>query len=273
VDLNLYFRVLWRFKVIVAAGLLLAFALAFLSYASVRFDGFPPSVKYRDAEKWESLATIGVASQSFEPGSVLTPELRSFLEAPRAGDPTAEAGGQKPDIDPAKLTSFARLNEITVQAMALATSDAVKRIMAKQGRINGVLQTFPVTAGDSLVPFITFSAIAASPKAALALNERHVAAFKTFFSERQRQAGIQADERVVIETVNAPQSPTLLEGRKKTRPIIIFLTAMIAVLGLCFVLENLRPRVREVAPSSRRDLPEQRTQSRARSSRSRRRTA
>ena len=264
-DLNLYFRVLWRFKVIVAAGLLLAVVLAFLSYASVRWDGVPPSVGYRQAEQWESLATIGVASRSFEPGSVLTPETRGILNPPvsEEGRRRGESGGRP--VDPADLTSFPRLNEITVQAMALATSDAVKRIIARSGPIDGALQTFPVTAGDSLVPFITFSAITATPEAALSLNERHVAAFKKFFAAQQTAAGIPADERVVIQTVNAPQSAVLLEGRKKTRPIIVFLTVMTAVLGLCFVLENLRPRVREVAPAPAKVVPKSRaTQSRSR---------
>ncbi|HEX2506224.1 MAG TPA: hypothetical protein VHK22_08470 [Gaiellaceae bacterium] len=247
-DLNLYFRVIWRFKVIAAAGLLLALVLAFLSYATVRFDGIPPSVGYRQTEQWESLATIGVASPSFEPGSILTPETRGLLNPPQAdggsGDGTEAAG----KLDPADLTSFPRLNEITVQAMALATSDAVKRIIEKGGPVKGGLQTFPVSAGDSLVPFITFSAIAPTPEDAVSLNKRHVAAFKKFFGDRQAAAGIPSEERVVIETVNAPQAATLLEGRKKTRPIIVLLTVMTAVLGLCFVLENLRPRVREVTP-------------------------
>jgi hypothetical protein len=263
-DLNLYVRVLWRFKVIVAAGLLLALVLAFLSYASVRFDGLPPSVGYRQAEQWESLATIGVASQSFEPGSVLTPETRGLLNPPGSEGGGGEGEGRR-TVDPADLTSFPRLNEITVQAMALATSDAVKRIIARTGPIDGVLQTFPVTAGDSLVPFITFSAIAATPEAAFALNKRHVAAFKKFFGDRQAAAGIPADERVVIETVNAPQSAVLLEGRKKTRPIVVLLGVMTVVLALCFVLENLRPRVREVVPAQGREVPKSQARSRSRS--------
>lgn len=262
-DLNLYFRVLWRFKLIVAAGLLLALVLAFLSYANVKLDGLPPSVSYRQAEQWESLATIGVASGSFEPGSVLTPETRGLLEAPQ-GDETASGPGGNDNLDPAEFASFGRLMEVTVQAMALATSDPVKRIMEKGGPIDGALQTFPVNAGDSQVPFITFSAIAATPEAALALNERHVAAFKRFFSDRQAAAEIPRGERVVIETANAPQSAVLLEGRKKTRPIIVFLTVMTAVLGLCFVLENLRPRVREVSPTESRQVSSSRSRGRSR---------
>ena len=269
-DLNLYVRVLWRFKLIVALGLLLAFTLAFLSYATVRFDGVPPTVEYRQSEQWESLATVGVTSRSFDPGSVLTPETRGILAPPDA----AGGSGSQTNVDPADLTSFPRLNEITVQAMRLATSDAVMDLMEKDGGpIAGVLQTFPVTSGDSLVPYITFSAIATSSEVAVSLNSRHVAAFTKFFREQQAAAGIPADERVVIASINAPRNAVLLEPRKKTRPIIIFLTVMTAVLGLCFVLENLRPRGREVVPSQPQELPKARAQAHGQSSRSRGRTA
>ena len=55
-DLALFFRVLWRFKVIVLLGLSLAFALAFLSYVKVDIDkGF--KLTYRENAQWESLST------------------------------------------------------------------------------------------------------------------------------------------------------------------------------------------------------------------------
>jgi hypothetical protein len=53
-------------------------------------------------------------------------------------------------------------------------------------------------------------------------------------------------KRVRVEVVRQPQVPTLLVPRKKTRPIIVFLTVAIATFGLAFILENLRPRVRVV---------------------------
>jgi hypothetical protein len=35
--------------------------------------------------------------------------------------------------------------------------------------------------------------------------------------------------------------------RKKTTPIVVFLTVLLAAIGLAFVLENLRPRIRALA--------------------------
>jgi hypothetical protein len=45
----------------------------------------------------------------------------------------------------------------------------------------------------------------------------------------------------------APQDAVLVVGRKKTLPITVFLAVLIATLGLAFILENLRPRLRSVS--------------------------
>ena len=57
-DLRLYGRVLWRFRVIVVTGIVLAAALAFLSVAKVSFNHGSPSVTYRKALTYESLAKL-----------------------------------------------------------------------------------------------------------------------------------------------------------------------------------------------------------------------
>ena len=51
-DLQLYMRVLWRFRLLVGAGLLLATGLALLSFASVGPGGF----SYREQELWANLS-------------------------------------------------------------------------------------------------------------------------------------------------------------------------------------------------------------------------
>jgi hypothetical protein len=244
-DLQLYARVLWRFRLLVVGGLLLAVALAFFSYVDVKFDGGKPSFEYRQGEQWESLAQVGVGSRTFDPGSVLTPEIRSSLRPP--AENTEQAREQLAQVDPSTLASFPRLMEITIQFLNLATGDAVMKIMNENGPpVRAALQTFPVLSGDAAVPFITFSAVAASPEVAQEAARRHVEAFKEFVTAQQNAAGIAENERVAITTVKQPQPAALLEGRKKTRPIIVFLAVMTAVIGLLFVLENLRPRVRTV---------------------------
>lgn len=227
-DLALFFRVLWRFKAIVLLGLSLAFALAFLSYVKVDIDkGF--KLTYRDNAQWESLSTLFVTDPSFTLGS------------------TSDGGAGDPD---AAAAAIQRMLNLTALYMQLATSDQVLVMMARNAPIDGIVQAFPITStgdgrGDPL-PMMTFSAISATPERAHQLARRHIEAFQTYIRNDQNRVGVAPGKRVRVEVVRQPQVPTLLVPRKKTRPIIVFLTVAIATFGLAFILENLRPRVRAV---------------------------
>ena len=139
---------------------------------------------------------------------------------------------------------------LTALYMQLATSDQVLVMMAREAPIDGIVSTFPITStgdarGDPL-PMMTFSAISATPERAHRLARRHIKAFQTYIRNDQNRVGVAPGKRVRVEIVRQPQAPTLLVPRKKTRPIIVFLTVAIATFGLAFILENMRPRVRVV---------------------------
>jgi hypothetical protein len=240
-DLQLVGRVLWRFKLLVLAGFGLALCLSFLAMMNVSFKGGSPSFTYRDSEQWDSVSMLFVTSQRFPWGSVLPPQSQDVV--PRTV-PQPEEGTMPTGVDPAHLTSLAGLYA------RLATSDEVYRMMLKGGPITGSVQAEPLAAGKdnsgSPLPMIGLSAISTSAQAAHELARRHVNAFVRFLEQRQAEADIAPQERVVVEVVSSPQRAVLVEPRKKTRPVIVFLAVMIAVIGLAFVLENIRPRVRPV---------------------------
>jgi hypothetical protein len=237
-DLQLILRVVWRFKVLVGCGLVLALALATLSFVKISFKDGSPTMEYRQAEQWESLSTLFVTSRGFPWGE-------SGVQKP-VPVPTGEEPAQTAQIgpDPAHLVSLAALY------VRLAISDPVLEQMQRDGPINGALQAFPVASSDNgegqELPMVTLSAIAGTPAEAKELAGRHAQAFLKYLRREQAEADIPVEERVVLQVVRQPQAPTLLEARKKTRPVVVFVAVMIAVLGLAFVLENLRPRVRVV---------------------------
>jgi capsular polysaccharide biosynthesis protein len=236
-DLQVYLRVLYRFRVLVVGGVLLAALLALSSYVSVGSGG----ITYREHQQWEALSTVSIDSSTFILGRAVQPEVLRALQ--QANDPQAIEDSLR-DQNPADFADIGYLTQLATIYQVLATSDGVlRRIRADGGGpIRGALQTFPVLAGgDAPVPMITFSSIASSPEAATSLAHRHLEAFKAFVQDRQNASDIPNDERVVVNVLKEPVSANLLEGRKKTRPILIFLTGLIAVIGLAFVLENLRP--------------------------------
>jgi hypothetical protein len=238
-DLQLLLRVLWRFRVIVGCGLVLAFALAFLSYVKVNPSG-DPKLSYRENEQWESLSTLFVTSRGFPWGSIGNPAEQAAADAAAAADgaePEEEVQGNA--LDPVHLTALAALY------VRLATSDPVLKEMRKPPAKEGTLQAFPVESTDTgrgePLPMVTLSAIGVSREQAVALAREHARAFVDYIEREQRRANIPLDERVVIEVVRQPGEPTLLQARKKTRPMVVFVAVMIAVMGLAFALENLRP--------------------------------
>lgn len=236
-DLQLYLRVLWRFRLLVLVGLLLAFALAFLSHISVAFNGTQPTFAYREAQLWESRASLWVTREGFDAG--------------RATLSTEDVAASYPGL----AALYANL----------ATSDEVRAIMLQEGPINGsvTVSTSYDKERRSSLPFVVTSAIATSPDAARTLAGRQMNALIEFIDQQQDAEGIPRNERVVLKVLKRPAPAGIVADRSLTRPMVIFLTVMIAVLGLAFILENLRPRVRPVARDDVRAISPRETERRS----------
>ena len=234
---------------LVLAGFALALCLSLLAMMRISFDGGLPKFTYRELEQWDSTSSLFVTSHKFPWGSVLPPQSQSLTTTTTGAEPGDEATAPA-GVDPAHLTSLAGLYA------RLAVSDQVLRIIYSDGVIPGVLAAEPLAAGKdnsgAALPMIGLSAISSSEGSAHELARRHVNAFIQFIEERQNEAEIASTERVVVEIVQQPARPVLVEPRKKTRSVIVFLAVMTAVIGLAFVLENLRPRVRSIPPQELR---------------------
>ena len=217
-DLGLYLRVIGRFKALVAAGAALALLLALFSF--VKIDPFAANkISYRQSEEWVSSAKLFVTERGFPLGSV------------------------DPGFDP-------RLTNLAVIYAQLADSDAVRAIVRRQGPVKGHVEIVTVPAGqnsDADLPLINVLGFSTSPEGAMALAWRQANAFRAYLRSQQARNGIRVDERVQVQVVQRPAGASLEKGRSKTLPIVIFLTVMIAVIGLAFLLENLRPRIRVVS--------------------------
>jgi hypothetical protein len=237
VDIALYLRVLWRFRILVLAGLVLALCLAFLSYAKPTQHG----LAYRQHEQWQSQAVILVTQARFPEGR----STQEYLPAdPAKGLPAVPVG------DTARLASLAVLYS------EFANSDRVRQLVRDQGPVDGSIVAsayVPATAPQgTLLPLISIAATSDSPKHAVALAGRGSEAFIEFIRDQQAAAEIPKEQRVLLQVLTRPEEATLLAGRKKTVPIIVFLTVMIAAVGLAFILENLRPRIRGIDDEQQR---------------------
>lgn len=230
-DFALYLRVLWRFRLLVLLGLMLALILAILSVVRVTGDG----LSYRQTEMWSSTTRLLVTQAGF-------PEGRLYGQT---ATPSDDADG--PVVDPG------RFNNLAVLYSELAVSDAVRMLMRREGPIRGRFIANPVIAGGEFrvqLPMIDITALSSTPLAAIQLAQRNASALKTYIAIEQRASNVPVADRAVIVPVVRPTQAELFQPRSKTMAIVVFLAVMFVTVGLAFLLENLRPRTVQAASPS-----------------------
>jgi hypothetical protein len=221
-DLALYGRVMWRFKWLVAIGFILAIFLAVLSLAKISSHG----ISYRKPEVWQSSTTVLLTQPGFPWGRSVVPLAQN-----------GSTGG------PGWLSG---LSELYAQ---FANSDQVKALMLRDGAGQSwSLTAAPVipTGSSSALPVIALAGAADTPEDAVKATLVGRAAFLQYVKSQQALAAIPKAERVDLQVLENATPPVLLEKRKKTLAIVAFLAVMSATLGLAFILENARPRVKPV---------------------------
>ena len=237
-NLELYLRILWRFRLLAILGVLLASTLAILAVARVSLDG-GIGLEHRQSELWVSRATLLITEPQFPEGRAVFKQSIPPLGTDKPQDYAA------PFADPGRFVALANLYA------QLATSDQVRQIMLKDGPVKGTIESAPVATvnGAASLPLLSIGAISTSPNQARRLTKRAVTAFLTFLQTQQQQSGTPKSQRVLLQVIKQPTRVELLRGRPKTLPLLVFLTVLLAVGGLIFVLENMRPRVVSPLPS------------------------
>jgi hypothetical protein len=238
VDVRLFIRILWRFRFLTAVGFLAAVALAALSLVSISVKDGSLATHYRGKEKWVSRTTVLVTERRFPLG-------RSVLD-----DPTSSVGGvtsTTPSSQP--FAPSERFTELANIYAELATSDSVRQYMLKDGPIRGTIDASALsTFNDAPLPLVSIGGTGATSTEAAALAGRASQALREYIEIQQRDNGIPKEQRVVLSVIKEPRATTatLLVGRSKTMPIVVFLVVMFGVTGLAFLLENMRPQMRVV---------------------------
>lgn len=218
-DMKLLGRALWRFKWITTAGLVLAFGLTFITTFTVR-NGH---LAYRASAKWVSYSQVFVTQQGFPWGA---------LKAPAS----SESG---------------RLTSLALVYANLADSDPVKQLVTEMGppiphtEVQAAALTTSPGSTDAL-PIISIAGMAASKQDSLEFTGRITKALVKFIRTQQAENGIRDENRVVVQVIKQPGEPTVLKGRSKTVPVMVFIAMLTLVIAMVLVLENLRPRIRRV---------------------------
>ena len=105
------------------------------------------------------------------------------------------------------------------------------------------------------IPYIDILGFSSTAAGAVDLANAGGQALAQYIVDKQNANGVPPKQRVVAQIVSTAQSASISTGRKKTTPIVVFLTVLLAAIGLSFVLENLRPRIRELETEAAQQPP------------------
>jgi hypothetical protein len=237
-DLGLYLRVLWRFRVLVAAGIVFSVGLAFLAHVRVDFEGGAPRFSYRTPLVWSSTSTLLVTEKGFPWGA-------SSLQ-----DDEALNRGEKPKgpqyTDPNRFTSLALLYA------RLAKSDEVRQVVTSRGGSGGSYVVAPLIQDGIALPMLTINGWSTSPEKARRNTQLATDAFRSFIANEQQTNAIPPERRVRLEVVGSAKSAKVTSGRSLVKPVFVLIAGLAATFALAFALENLRPRRPEVGVEATR---------------------
>ena len=242
-DFRLYARVLWRFRVLFALGLLLATALAMLSIVKVSADG----TTYRKGQLWSSTRLrLLVTQKGF-------PEGRLYAQKPsQPGDTSAQMAAEVPVADPAALQ---HPGDPLCRARHERPGPEVDAPVTPRGQIaRGQVIATPLRDDQSgvLLPLIDLIAISDSPRAGSCARGANALNAYIWGAAAREQRARRRSSRGADDRPAAARS--LFQPRSKTMSIVVFLAVMFATVGLAFVLENVRPRQPSVGESSDAEL-------------------
>lgn len=231
-DLRRFIAVVWRFRLLLALGLLLAVVLAMMSMVRVVVDGGTPKVVHRQSNTWLSASTLLVTQSGFPWGRAILDETI------KGSDGAGEPGEIARFADPARYSGLAALYS------RLAKADEVQAEVQRGSSTGQYYDTEVVKDANSqaVLPMIYIKGYGRTPQAAEDVANRASLVFRRYLRELQNESNILPEKRVVVSVTQKAGATELFDKRSSVRPIMLFLLVMLGFLALAFTLENLRPR-------------------------------
>ena len=224
-NLARHISVLWRFRAIVLAGVLLGLILAFLAAFQV------PSMERRGTESWTAMSDVQVTQQGFPEGRV-TPCV------PTVGGTGTETQTEGPCADQGRFVQLA------LYYAQIAVSDEVRRRLPDEIVNKGAIEARNVDAtgnGQGWLPIIKLTTTSNTAEGAVRLNQATIEAMEEYLTSNQKQSQTPQDDRVRLVVINQPAA-ALLSGRSLAIPMAAFLLCILAAIAVAHIFENLRPQ-------------------------------
>jgi hypothetical protein len=226
--------VLWRYRRVTIAGVVIAVVLAVLASYRVSADGLSP----RSSETWSAVSSIHVTQRGFPEGRVTLPTAP--VGGATAGVPPVDVEARPKDqvefADPARLAGLGDL-----YAKFAASDEVLRRVPERPSADQVMASPFASSQGGVLLPVVELTTTATSGPVARDLNVHVFEALRAVLRERQKENDIAPSKRVEIQLLDAPNA-TLLSGPSHTASILALLLCLLATVAVTHLLEALRQR-------------------------------
>jgi hypothetical protein len=227
-ELSRHAQVLWRFRVIIVAGVLAGLVLAIGTLFSVSSSG----LHWRQGLEYKSSSTLFVTQPGFPWG-------RANLPTAGDGTPSSATAPDQNFAEPARFAGLASIYSFLVrgeQVRALIPGHPGDGQIAAEPFVSATNGN-----GDTL-PLIGLVTTGTTPLAAQKLNANSIRALTTYIARQQRASNTANAQRAVIQVLNPPSAGIVAKPRSMTGAIVVFLLCVIGAVALAYIIENLRPR-------------------------------
>jgi hypothetical protein len=233
--------VLWRFRRVTAAGVVLGIVLAILASYRVSSSGLEP----RGSATYSAISSIWVTQPGFPEGRVTLPEQQIDDAVTASGDDAVTKNA--PPSDQVEFADPARLAALGDLYSKLLTSDEVLRRVDTHPTPAAVQASpFAASQGGLLLPVIQLTTMGGSPAGAVETNRAVYRGLLDFLDEEADANNVAKARRVELKVLNAPEV-ALVSGPKPTMSVVAFMMVMLGTLAVTHLLEALRNRRRNEA--------------------------
>jgi hypothetical protein len=214
-------QVLGKHRVLVVAGIVVSVAAAFFVYAKPGWDGGRPTMTARTPEEWRASSVLFLTQQGFPAGRAVA----------SANDPSGDQS---------------RFSNLAVLYSELATSDRVRAIAEKSGKISRQVVAEPVIytigqyATPVVLPMVQISVTAPTAAQAVREAERMSRALQEYVTSGQLGAKIRPKNRVLLTQSRSATDPLMISGPSKAVPIVIFALLLGLTFMIVFAYDNYR---------------------------------
>jgi hypothetical protein len=176
-------------------------------------------------------------------------QAKELLLVSQTGFPWGRATptvGDTSKVDPAgAVAAQNRLTSFAVLYAQLANSDPVRRILLRGGFVKRKdINALPVIQSYSsvgpLLPLIEIDGNAPSKAAAISIARRETAAFLEYLQQQQQTAKIPPSQRVVVQLLNRAETAQIVQGRKKTMSVLVFMVVLLGACMAALIRDNLQ---------------------------------